>query len=291
MATSFYSRVSYIGDGSTKTFSFNFPYFAKNHIKVTIDGVETNDYTFLSESSIEFTSAPAQDSIVTIYRETPKDRIIDFQNGSILNADTLDNDSNQMMFLVQEANDNLGNLIDLDLDNKWDADGKIIKNVGDPVEGTDYLNYGTALTIVSDSEAARDAAQLSETNAATSETNAATSETNALASEQAAATSETNALASEQAAATSETNALASEQAAATSETNALASANNAATSETNAATSETNALASEQAAATSETNAAESEANAMLYGKKIYVQSTEPTNPEEGSIWFKVVN
>lgn len=105
--------------------------------------------------------------------------------------------------------------------------------------------------------AARDAALLSETNAATSAANALTSETNAAASEAAALLSQTNA-------ATSEANALASEQAAALSETNAATSAANALTSETNAATSAANALTSANNAATSATNAATSASNAL---------------------------
>lgn len=107
------------------------------------------------------------------------------------------------------------------------------------------------------SNASRDAAKTSETNAAASSAAARTSEQNAKISETNSKTSETNAAASKTAAGTSETNAAASKTAAATSATNASSSEGKAKTSETNAKTSETNAKTSETNAKTSETNAA----------------------------------
>ncbi|QNK01657.1 carbohydrate binding domain-containing protein [Dyella telluris] len=113
------------------------------------------------------------------------------------------------------------------------------------------------------SNASRDAAKTSETNAAASAAAARTSEQNAKISESNSKTSETNAAASKTAAATSETNAASSKTAAAGSATAAATSATNASTSEGKAKTSETNAKTSETNAKTSETNAKTSETNA----------------------------
>lgn len=144
----------------------------------------------------------------------------------------------------------------------------------------------TAIQAANDAVAARDDAQISETNAAasaaaasTSESNAATSEANALASEQAAATSASNASTSETNAAASASSASTSASNAATSETNAATSETNAATSASNAATSEANALASANAAALSESNAATSENNAAFSASDAAGSATSASN------------
>jgi len=107
--------------------------------------------------------------------------------------------------------------------------------------------------VIAEAEAARDAAQLSEANAATSEANAATSETNAANSASAAATSESN---------------------AASSAASASSSASAAATSASNAATSETNAAASAASALGSLTT---------FNGHYLGAQSSDPTLDENG--------
>ncbi|AGH57086.1 hypothetical protein VPNG_00062 [Vibrio phage VBP47] len=110
----------------------------------------------------------------------------------------------------------------------------------------------TAIQAANTAVAARDDAQISETNAAASAAAASTSETNA---------------------ATSEANALASEQAAALSETNAATSASNAATSEFNAAQSASDAAGSAASAAQSEANidVAVTEAQNDIIGGSIF--------------------
>lgn len=135
-----YANAKYIGDGSTKVFSIPFQYLDKEHVKVAIDGVEQTSFSFPTDSSVELSEAPADESIVTVFRETPKYRLVDFQNGSMLNADTLDLDSNQTSFIVQEAFDKAIESLMVDLDNVFNAHDRRIKNVEDPVLPKDVSN-------------------------------------------------------------------------------------------------------------------------------------------------------
>ena len=86
-----YSYVLYAGNGSNKNFSFNFPYLNKSHVKVKIDNANTTAFTWLTDSSLQFTTAPAAGSIIEIYRETPQSAApVDFTDGSVLLERDLD---------------------------------------------------------------------------------------------------------------------------------------------------------------------------------------------------------
>lgn len=168
-----YSNIKIPADGSTSTFSVPFLYLNKNHVHVFIDGVETFDFTWVTEATISLNTTPPAGSIVTIQRITPKDsRNVDFQNGSALNPDNLDLDSNQLLYIMQENSDKADESLRIDTDNKWDAQGRVIKNVGDPVDDEDFLNKGVADQFLASVRA-------SETNAGISEDNAKVSEDNA----------------------------------------------------------------------------------------------------------------
>jgi len=160
------------GDGATKLFTFSFAYIEASHVAVYVDGVVV-PFTWINSNTVEVTTAPTAGATVIIRRETPKQRLVDFQNASMLNEATLDRDSNQSMFVAQEAFDALDNLIFLDTtDNMFDASGRGIKNLAD-IQGPYRVEM----------EAMRDAAETSGGNAATSATNAALSESNAADSE------------------------------------------------------------------------------------------------------------
>lgn len=102
-----YSFVVYTGDGSTTDFNVNINYLSRSHIHVLIDGDETTDFTWVSDTLIRLDD-PADDTLeVKIQRQTPIDaRLVDFVNGSTLNAETdLDQDSNQLFYLLQELSE------------------------------------------------------------------------------------------------------------------------------------------------------------------------------------------
>lgn len=191
------------GDGATVLFSFSFDYLDVTHVTVYVDAVEVT-FTWINENTVSLSAAPALDAVVVIQRDTPKERVVDFQNASMLDEATLDYDAKQAIFIAQEAFDALNGVLSTDTaDNKLDAEGKTIKNVaaleGDVVASLEA--YEAAAEAARDAAiTARNAAQLAETNAETAETNAETAETNA-------ETAETNAAASAAAALVSENKA------------------------------------------------------------------------------------
>ncbi len=249
--------VTYKGTGSQKVFAFPFDYLRKSFIKVMIDGnplTYGTDYT-VADKQLTFTNAPALNAIIVIYRETATDRLVAWEDASVLRAGDLTLFEVQLLHIAEETKDKVqeaGLALD-DLDGKWDARLKVLKNLLDPVDSLDAVNKryfeSTQAGYIQASQAKVDQAtaqanfaQSKANDASASASAARTSELNAKASETAAKTSETNAKASENAAKTSETNAKASENAAKTSETNAASSASQAATSASNAANSATEA-------------------------------------------------
>ncbi len=104
------SYVDYTGDGSNTDFNVTFPYLAKTHVHVYINGTETTAFIWLSASQIRLTTAPANAVIVRVKRTSPTAaRLVDFQNGVTLDANAdLDQDSNQLFYITQESLDNAG---------------------------------------------------------------------------------------------------------------------------------------------------------------------------------------
>ena len=68
-----------------------------------LDGIETEDFTWLNASEITMDVAPAADTLITIKRLTnQEERIVDFQDGGVIREATLDLDSNQLFYLAHD---------------------------------------------------------------------------------------------------------------------------------------------------------------------------------------------
>ena len=139
-----FAIVNYTGNGSTTTFSVTFPYITASHVIVKVNNVVktlTTDYTFPTSSTIQFVTAPANASTISISRSSSRStRLVDYQDGSTLTESTLDQDSNQLFFISQEAFDTADNAILLDTDDKYNANSKVIKNLANPVNANDAVN-------------------------------------------------------------------------------------------------------------------------------------------------------
>ena len=135
---------NYTGNGSTTTFSVTFPYITQSHVQVRLDNVLKTlgvDYTFPTSSTIQFTTAPTNGVNINFKRSSNQSaRLVDFQDGSTITESILDQDSNQMFFMSQEAIDSTAGVMALDGDNKWDATSRIIKNLASPVNDNDAVN-------------------------------------------------------------------------------------------------------------------------------------------------------
>lgn len=190
---------NYQGNGSTTDFSVPFDYLAKKFVKVTVDSREklggdygdtTKDYFFVDKTTIRFNTAPASGTEIIIRRYTSAtDRIASFKDASVLKAKDLDASAIQTIHIAEEGRDIINDALIVDKEGNWDARGKRIVNVGDPIDDNDAITLKFykddakgAYQAKLDAEAARDAAKVSETNAKASEVNAQESEVAAKAS-------------------------------------------------------------------------------------------------------------
>lgn len=297
--TGFKARVEYeVTDGTQTTYTFPFSYLRKKFVMVSIlhsDASETAleygvDYT-VNDLSVSLTTPTQVGEHIIIYRQTSTDKIVTWNDGSILLARDMNTEDAQMLHLQEEQQDYImahaiSTKVTSDKEVLWDALNHRVINVSDPKDPQDAVTKNYMETVqggfvaantilVQEATKQASAAKSSQEAAKTSETNAKTSETNSEISHQKAkkwaeatdspdgevdtdsTTGKTQS--SKEWALYSKTKA----QEGATSATNAKSSETNAKTSETNAKTSETNAKSSETKAKTSETNAKTSETNA----------------------------
>jgi len=114
-----FAYTNYIANGTATTFAITFPRINNNHVKVyqSTNGlfslVSGTAYSVVA-NNVVFTAAPTNATTIRVKRETPINaRLVDFQNGSRLGENDLDNDSLQSFYLLQEHSDDqeiLGNV-------------------------------------------------------------------------------------------------------------------------------------------------------------------------------------
>lgn len=159
-----------MADGSQTQFSVPFPYISKSHVKVYVNGSQKT-FDWVDDSTVELSSAPTIFSIVEIKRSSnPDGRLVDFIQRSTLRASDLDKDSTQQIYLNQENGDVLGTALKKDHIGNYNANGLLIKNVGNPSDAQDIatkyyvdgeiIDAEEAQTYLDSARAARDKAQL-----------------------------------------------------------------------------------------------------------------------------------
>ena len=191
--------IIYEGDGSKVDFNIPFDYLKKKFVTVSLGptrltggdyGDTGADYYFLDKTTIRLKTPPAVGVSLTIRRYTSAtERVVTFKDASILKATDLDTSQVQAFHIAEEGRDIINDALIVDREGNWDAKGKRIVNVGDPVGDSDAVTYGVyktdalgALQSKVAAEAARDRAVEAETNSKKSEENAKLSEVNAQAS-------------------------------------------------------------------------------------------------------------
>lgn len=248
--------VSFIGDGATTLYGFSFEYIKQEYVKVRVDGADV-PFTFNTSQSVQLDTPPAVDTTVVIARETDREVLVDFVDGSVLIEDDLDLSALQVLHLVQEAVDLAGTSLLLTPDGSLSAGGRRLSLIGDPTGPTDAATKGWAETSMTSQLGAATAAAAA----------AAVSEANALTSKNTAQTQATNASNSAATASTKAAEALSSASTALGYRDTAGTHASNASTSATNADTAKVAAEAARDAAsasaATATTKADEAAASA----------------------------
>ena len=106
---------NHTGNGTEVNFSISFSYILTSDIDVTVAGVTKTlgtHYT-ISGSTVTFTSGnvPANGAAIKFQRDTSiSTKAVDFQDGSVLTEQDLDNNTNQVLFAQQEITDKLGGI-------------------------------------------------------------------------------------------------------------------------------------------------------------------------------------
>lgn len=96
----------YDGNGVTKTFTLEFICESKDHLKVTINGVEPelSAWSFnANTNSVTFSAAPAADSKIVLQRETPMSRTTNYQStNNSMTPKALNGDIDRVWLKLQE---------------------------------------------------------------------------------------------------------------------------------------------------------------------------------------------
>lgn len=295
----FKARVEYeVTDASVKTYSFPFPYLRKEFIKVSILHTDNSitaltygvDYS-VDNLTITLVTAPSVSEHLIIYRETTTDKIITWNDGSILLAKDMNTEDAQMLHLQEEQKDYLlANALATSVtgtkETIWSAQNHRITDVSDPKEPQDVVTKHYMETVhdgfVSRNNSLLEQTTTQATNAKNSASSSATSASNSASSASASETSnqsakkwaESIASPDNQADTDSTTGKTQSSrswalyskskaQEAATSATNAKTQAATATTQTANAATYASQSASSASASAMSASNAKTSETNA----------------------------
>ena len=110
-------KVSYMGNGETTEFAFNFPYFEKSNIIVTKNGNTATGYEIIGNPGgldadipyiggrVVFEIAPTALDNITIARQLPLSRVTDYQPLEKISPTTLNQDMNYMMEILKDLQD------------------------------------------------------------------------------------------------------------------------------------------------------------------------------------------
>ena len=135
---------TYTGNGSTTTYSFTFPYLATTDVKVKLNGVDqaTTTYTFPTATTLQFNSAPGNGVAIIIFRDTSIDaKKATFYPGSAIKAEDLNDDIDQILYTVQEVDNNaMSTLGDDPMQGDLSLGSNKITNLATPTAATDGAN-------------------------------------------------------------------------------------------------------------------------------------------------------
>lgn len=129
--------VTYNGDGVTTSFAIPFVYDTQSEVEVARkDGAVS--YVFANPNIITLSAPLAVGDVLTIRRNTDITvPAVTFRNGAGTTGQQLNAMVRQLLRSIQEIADRVSRFIGLDTQNRWDAQGFRISNVGNPEVGSD----------------------------------------------------------------------------------------------------------------------------------------------------------
>lgn len=257
----YYARHDYTGNGALKNFSVSFPYISTTHVEVYVGGVKKTlgvDYTFSNSSTIALTVAPGSGVAVLIKRNTPKDqRLVDYQDASVLTEDVLDLASIQMMYITQEQLDTGVEAVAIASAAETKADSAVATansanttaNSANSTANTALANSNTAISTANSATSTANTALNTANTASANATSAVNTANTANSTANSANTSATNAVNTANSALATANSAVSTANSAVSTANSAASTANSAATTATNADTKATQALADSSSA------------------------------------------
>ena len=135
------STVTYtVPDPVETEYAIPFGFLRDGHIRVEVNGTPTTGFDIASTKDSLDISSPTllPGDLVTIARVTPLTPLVTFSDASTLRRSDLETMQLQLIYSLQEASDGSTSGLQLDLaDSKWDAEGRIIKDLADPTAAQD----------------------------------------------------------------------------------------------------------------------------------------------------------
>ena len=107
-------KTTFIADGKIKKFSFDFPFFLKSNVVVTVNDAPATNYNMVCVSNgmnanipfsggyVIFTRAPKYGDVVTISRSLPLDRVVDYQPTVEINPTAINQDFNYLIEILKD---------------------------------------------------------------------------------------------------------------------------------------------------------------------------------------------
>lgn len=106
------SYATYVGDGSTKSFSVPFPYLDKAHVHVRLGDDRMPSFTFTGDAMVSLAVPPAPGEQVRVFRSTPKAiPAVTFHNDQAVDVEHFNDAIRQALYVAQELEDLNGSVI------------------------------------------------------------------------------------------------------------------------------------------------------------------------------------
>lgn len=94
----------YNGDGYNFLFPFTFQYVKEDDVKVSLNDVDTSEYSLSNATTVQLNAAPPVGTVVRVYRQTDTTAVPStFYSGSTITAKGLNDNFAQTLFVAQEV--------------------------------------------------------------------------------------------------------------------------------------------------------------------------------------------
>ncbi len=149
------NSISYVGNGSTVHFDYDFLILDAGHLKVYFgDVLQTSGYVVsgvLSQTggTVAFAAAPGAGVKITLTRSVPFLQLTDYQPYDAFPADSHERALDLLTMMAQQLKDASDRSMQYPVGgNKWDAKGNEIINVGDGLSDTSAPNIGQVKSLI-----------------------------------------------------------------------------------------------------------------------------------------------